>query len=191
MRVIKTYSLLCVVLLLQLRVHSHRLLFIYRTVDRFDPAVHGAVNGKSILSAIWSFVGNFGSSFFLGSSVGCFTALVTKYTHIRDYPVLETAFFVLLSYATFFLSEAVGLPGMQICCAYSLMAINFPRCLFGVYILHVGIVALLFCGVTQAHYTFNNLSRESQVWTKQVCFSSYIANAVLEFLLFYENTFQR
>ncbi|CDI97490.1 sodium:hydrogen exchanger 7 [Echinococcus multilocularis] len=111
-----------------------------QTVDRFDPAVHGGLTDRSLFSAVWSFIANFGSSFLLGSSIGCFTALLTKYTYIRDYPILETVLFVLLSYATFFLSEAVGL---------------------------TGIVALLFCGVTQAHYTFNNLSRESKVWTKQ------------------------
>ncbi|KAL5109566.1 Sodium/hydrogen exchanger 9 [Taenia crassiceps] len=111
-----------------------------QTVDRFGPAIHGGLAERSLLSAVWSFVANFGSSFILGSSIGCFTALLTKYTYIRDYPILETVLFVLLSYTTFSLSEAVGL---------------------------TGIVALLFCGVTQAHYTFNNLSRESQVWTKQ------------------------
>ncbi|VDN98351.1 unnamed protein product [Rodentolepis nana] len=111
-----------------------------QAVDRFESKVQQAMTIASFLSAVWGFVANFASSFFFGSFIGCFTALLTKYTHIRDYPLLETVLFVLLSYTTFFLSEAVGL---------------------------TGIVALLFCGVTQAHYTFNNLSRESQVWTKQ------------------------
>ncbi|CAF1117759.1 unnamed protein product [Rotaria sordida] len=73
--------------------------------------------------------------------MGCLTALMTKFTYIRDFPLLETTLFVLMSYSTFLASEAAGL---------------------------TGIVAVLFCGIFQAHYTFNNLSQESKQRTRDL-----------------------
>ncbi|UJR38360.1 hypothetical protein I4U23_031030 [Adineta vaga] len=102
-------------------------------LDKFDRTL--------MLKSFGNFFVVFIGSFAIGSGMGCLTALMTKFTYIRDFPLLETTLFVLMSYSTFLASEAAGL---------------------------TGIVAVLFCGIFQAHYTFNNLSEESKQRTRDL-----------------------
>ncbi|KAF6779255.1 hypothetical protein AHF37_01175 [Paragonimus kellicotti] len=111
-----------------------------QSVEQYSSTSTGNFDASAFLLSISHFLAMFGGSFFIGVIVGALTALLTKFTHIREHPLLETALFVLMSYSTFLLAETVGF---------------------------TGIVAVLFCGIMQAHYTFNNLSEESKLWTKE------------------------
>lgn len=46
--------------------------------------------------------------------MGCVTALMTKFTKVRDFPILESALFVLMSYSTFLIAEVTELTGLTI-----------------------------------------------------------------------------
>jgi len=95
----------------------------------------------AVFKAILHFFSIFFGSVGLGALMGIVTALLTKYTHIREYPILETSLFFLLSYSSYLIAEVASMSG---------------------------IVSVLFCGICQAHYTFSNLSQESKVRTRQL-----------------------
>ncbi|XP_060625815.2 sodium/hydrogen exchanger 7 isoform X2 [Anolis sagrei] len=100
-----------------------------------------AFDAAAFFKSVGVFLGIFSGSFMMGVATGIVTALVTKFTKLHCFPLLETALFFLMSWSTFLLAEACGF---------------------------TGVVSVLFCGITQAHYTYNNLSVESRSRTKQL-----------------------
>lgn len=101
----------------------------------------GDFEAHAFLKALKDFFFVFFFSLVVGCVMGCVTSLMTKFTKVKEFPLLESALFVLMSYSTFLIAEVCEL---------------------------TGVVAVLFCGICQAHYTFNNLSEESRVRTKQL-----------------------
>ncbi|RDD41275.1 Sodium/hydrogen exchanger 9 [Trichoplax sp. H2] len=115
------------------------------TYSPYSAEGEGVFDAGALFRSIGIFIGIFVGSFV----VICIHVLlltlinvhITKLTSIKEYPLLETAIFAIMSYSTFLVAEALGL---------------------------TGIVAILFCGITQSHYTYKNLSDESKKRTKQL-----------------------
>ncbi|XP_034416460.1 sodium/hydrogen exchanger 9-like isoform X1 [Cyclopterus lumpus] len=98
-------------------------------------------NPSAFFISVGYFLGLLASSFLLGFIFTVITALLTKFTRLCENPLLETSVFLLLSWSSFLSAEASGLSG---------------------------IVAVLFCGLSQARYTIHNLSSEGRTRTRQL-----------------------
>ncbi|XP_031588367.1 sodium/hydrogen exchanger 9-like isoform X1 [Oreochromis aureus] len=95
----------------------------------------------AFLHAFVFFLGVLIGSFLLGLIFTVITALLTKFTRLHENPLLETSVFFLLSWSSYLSAEACGLSG---------------------------IVAVMFCGLSQARYTVLNLSSEGRARIKQL-----------------------
>lgn len=90
--------------------------FLYRSIQNYGK--HYSSTGGFETTAFFHALGDFCSIFMLslliGASMGCVTALMTKFTKVRDFPLLESALFVLMSYSTFLIAEATELTGLTV-----------------------------------------------------------------------------
>ncbi|KAJ6249004.1 sodium/hydrogen exchanger [Anaeramoeba flamelloides] len=93
-----------------------------------------------VFKSIGMFLGVFLGSIAIGSFFGFLTSLLLKHTKIRDFPLLESTVTFLIAWISFFIPEEINLSG---------------------------IASILFCGIINAHYTFNNMSEHSQHLTKE------------------------
>ncbi|KAH8158802.1 hypothetical protein CIB48_g9452 [Xylaria polymorpha] len=112
---------------------------IFETAQQYRGEDADAYGFLSFIKGIGTFLLSFFGSLGIGVVVGVGTALVLKFTYVRRYPHIETCLIVLITYASYFFSQAVRMSG---------------------------IVSLLFCGITLKHYAYFNMSRRTQLSTK-------------------------
>lgn len=111
--------------------------FLYRTLVSIKETLKH--NGEFTAGAFFEAVGTFlliglGSTL-LGVVLGAVNALILRRTLIKHHPPMEILFVISFAYATYVLSDGVGLSG---------------------------IVAIFFFGICTRHYTYYNLSETSK-----------------------------
>jgi len=110
---------------------------LFRAILSFDSQ---KFSGLSILAAFLQFLIIFVGSLLCGGLWGLAGALAFKHSQLSRYVSLESAAFILFAYCSYLAAECLTLSG---------------------------IVSILFCGITMAHYTSENLSRFSQAFSAE------------------------
>jgi solute carrier family 9 (sodium/hydrogen exchanger), member 6/7 len=128
---------------------------LFETAQRYkEGGAAGTLSFLSLIEGIGIFLAVFFGSLVIGVIVGIGTALALKYTYVRRYPKIESCLIVLIAYASYFFSNGLHMSGKP-----------FPTP-FTCLLIHLGIVTLLFCGITLKHYAYYNMSRRTQLTTK-------------------------
>lgn len=85
----------------------------FSSIQKYDKhySSGGGFEAKAFFQSVGDFCRIFSLSLLIGAVMGCATALMTKFTRIRDFPLLESALFVLMSYSTFLIAEVTELTG--------------------------------------------------------------------------------
>ncbi|KAK9466013.1 Cation/H+ exchanger [Lipomyces arxii] len=108
----------------------------FETTQQF----HGESAGiSSMFKGIGIFLMTFTISLLIGAIVGVMTAIILRYSQVRNFSSIETCLVMLFAYASYFFSNGCHMSG---------------------------IVSLLFCGVTLKYYAFHSMSRTTQVSIK-------------------------
>ena len=94
--------------------------FVYSSVDEYDvpEGESSSFHASSVVISFLKFVGIFVGSFVLGCLVALITAVFMKMSKLRDYPLLETSLFMLMSYSAFLIAEAASLSGKYVVNCY-------------------------------------------------------------------------
>jgi len=118
---------------------------LYKTIDRFNPRVcepNCDVTFLAFLGAIWFFLKVFVGSILIGAFVGMSSSIIYKHAHLKDQDIehLESAMTATFPYMAWMIAEGCGLSG---------------------------IISILACGICMAHYTYNNMSDRTQIFTRK------------------------
>ena len=134
---------------------------LFETAQKYVPDVESGKQAASLtvftfFEAIGIFLLVFLGSLVIGVAVGILTTLGLKFTLVRRFPKTESCLVILIAYASYFFSTAINMSGES------------PNIAKLLTLTDIGIVSLLFCGITLKHYAYYNMSRRTQLTTKFV-----------------------
>lgn len=139
----------------------------FETAQRFHGAGHGPASVGSLFKGIGIFFIVFTVSLLIGVFIGIGTALLLKYTYIRRFPKIESSFILLIAYSSYLFSNGCHMSGMVFSAPNGgILLFTILQNYKSLLINYIGIVSLLFCGITLKHYAYYNMSRRTQLTTK-------------------------
>ena len=89
--------------------YTSLIMCICRAIESYEPGGNDDV--KAIFVTMGMFLLIFIGSFLIGLLIGCINAVMTKFTKIRDYPLLESSLLMLMSYLSYLVAEAAEMSG--------------------------------------------------------------------------------